>query len=61
MKLVDEKDVEIRQLKREIRDKEYEMDRVNQMLLIVEQIIEVILVKKEVFVFIKRKKKCKIN
>lgn len=41
MKFADEKDAEIRQLKREIRDKEHEMDRANQMLLTAEQTIEV--------------------
>lgn len=46
MKLADEKDAEIRQLKREIRDKEHEMDRANQMLLTAEQTIEVKLAKK---------------
>lgn len=61
MKLADEKDAEIRQLKREIRDKEHEMDRANQMLLTAEQTIEVILAKKEAPVPIKRKKKCKTN
>lgn len=47
MKLADEKDAEIRQLKREIRDKEHEMDRANQMLLTAEQTIEVKLAKKK--------------
>lgn len=61
MKLADEKDAEIRQLKREIRDKEHEMDRANQMLLTAEQTIEVILAKKEAPVPIKRKKKFKTN
>lgn len=41
MKLADEKDAEIRQLKREIRDKGHEMERANQMLLTAEQTIEV--------------------
>lgn len=41
MKFADETDAEIRQLKREIRDKEHEMDRANQMLLTAEQTIEV--------------------
>lgn len=59
MKLADEKDAEIRQLKREIRNKEHEMDRANQMLLTAEQTIEVILAKKEAPVPIKRKKKLK--
>lgn len=55
MKLADEKDAEIRQLKREIRDKEHEMDRANQMLLTAEQTIEVKLAKKEAPVPIKRR------
>ncbi|XP_078326757.1 uncharacterized protein LOC111124018 isoform X6 [Crassostrea virginica] len=40
MKLMDEKDVEIRQLGRELRDKEHAMVRANQMLLTAEQTIE---------------------
>ncbi|XP_062594828.1 golgin subfamily A member 4-like [Saccostrea cucullata] len=40
MKLADDKDAEIRQLRREIRDKEHEMERANQMLLTAEQTIE---------------------
>lgn len=41
MKLMDEKDAEIRQLGRELRDKEHAMVRANQMLLTAEQTIEV--------------------
>lgn len=52
MKLADEKDAEIRQMKREIRDKEHEMDRANQMLLTAEQTIEVKLAKKKKHLFL---------
>ncbi|XP_056012294.1 golgin subfamily A member 4-like isoform X5 [Ostrea edulis] len=42
IRLADDKDAEIRQLRREIRDKEHEMERANQMLLTAEQTIECI-------------------
>lgn len=63
MKFADEKDAEIRQLKREIRDKEHEMDRANQMLLTAEQTIEVKLEIRKLrnTCFIKKKFKFKTN